>query len=223
MRDTTLVQQTIMVDHEQQAPSLQAADMASVRLVPVSYSEKVYIDHLPARTDRYVESNMEYASKRRHKHQLDMGVKLTPVSYRDSIICYKNYTGKRFVSRVEMEPRLQPKMFSETMYVFPKTAESRYIATLEHRSDRESRWYTSTLELKPKTFTSSVVQNFGYDEIHNSGCEVKNLNDDNNKNENEQNGDINSNTEPFVNGVNGTNGVNGLYADAISDNGSSDY
>ena len=132
-------------------------------MIPESVSETV--THVPVpnyREDSDISVLFFTAMKRFHE-EVDFKPVLRPVHHKDTIVCYKDCTKRRFVSKTFYEPKIKPKVFSESMVIFPKRPERTFVTLLDYHIEECRKWFKTTLEFKARTYTSSkIMKDSGY-------------------------------------------------------------
>jgi hypothetical protein len=132
-------------------------------MIPESVSESVTNVPVPNyREDSDISVLLFRAMKRFHE-EVDFKPVLKPVHHKDTIVCFKDCTKKRFVSKTYYEPRVKPKVFSESMVIYPKRPERTFVTLLDYHIDECRKWFKTTLEFKARTYTSSkIMKDSGY-------------------------------------------------------------
>lgn len=137
--------------------------MDSFTMIPESVSETV--THVPVpnyREDSDISVLFFTAMKRFHE-EVDFKPILRAVRHKDTIVCYKDCTKKRYVSRAFYEPKIKPKIFSESMVIYPKRPERTFVTLLDYHIEECRKWFKTTLEFKARTYTSSkIMKDSGY-------------------------------------------------------------
>lgn len=134
--------------------------MRSERLiVPDQVSETVSLCPLPNYEERRSASYVDFVTMKRYNEGVRMVPCLTPVAYRDTIVCLPESQRKRYKSQTLYQPKVKPRRFSDTLIIFPKRPEKSYVTCLDYHIDECRRWFKTTLEFKARTYTTSKIIN----------------------------------------------------------------
>ena len=112
----------------------------------------------------------------RFHEQVNFEPKLDPVHFKDTIICYKDSTRKRYVSNTYYEPRVKPRTFADTLVIYPKRPEKLHVSCLDYHIDECRRWFKTCMEFTAKTYTAKRIINNSVSS--NSEGEMEELDDD---------------------------------------------
>ena len=131
--------------------------MRTGRILPDKVSESVSVFPLPNYEERYNVSYIDLLTMKRFNNGVKMAPFLTPVKHRETIICYKDSTRKRFKSHTDYVPRPKPKSFLDTMIVYPKEPVKTFVTMLEYHIDECRKWFKTTVEFKARTYTTTKI------------------------------------------------------------------
>lgn len=126
-------------------------------LEPDQVSETVSVSTVPRYEERKSISYVNFIAMRRFNEGVNLEPCLTPVAYRDTVICYINSSKKRYKSQTLYEPKVKPRKFSDTLIVFPKRPLKSYVTCLDYHIDECRRWFKTTMEFKAKTYTTCKI------------------------------------------------------------------
>lgn len=133
--------------------------MRTGRILPDQVSETVSVFPLPNYEERYNVSYVDLLTMKRYNNGVRIAPCLTPVNHRETIICYKDSTRKRYKSHTDYVPRPKPKSFSDTMIVYPKAPVKTFVTMLEYHIDECRKWFKTTVEFKARTYTTNKIVN----------------------------------------------------------------
>lgn len=134
--------------------------MRSERLiVPDQVTESVSLCPLTNYEERRSASYVDFVTMKRYNEEVRMAPCLTPVAYRDTVVCFPDSHKKRFKSQTLYEPKVKPRKFRDTMFIFPKRPQKSYVTCLDYHIDECRRWFKTTLEFKARTYTTSKIPN----------------------------------------------------------------
>lgn len=132
-------------------------------MIPESVSESVTNVPVPNYREDSDISVLLFKVMKRFHEEVDFKPVLKPVHHKDTIVCFKDCTKRRFVNKTYYEPRVKPKVFSETMVIYPKSPERTFVTLLDYHIDECRKWFKTTLEFKARTYTSSkIMKDSGY-------------------------------------------------------------
>ncbi|XP_061197493.1 refilin-B-like [Saccostrea echinata] len=132
-------------------------------MIPESVSETVTNVPVPNYREDSDISVLFFAAMKRFHEEVDFKPVLRPVNHEDTIVCFKDCTKKRYVSKTFYEPRVKPKVFSESMVIYPKRPERTFVTLLDYHIEECRKWFKTTLEFKARTYTSSkIMKDSGY-------------------------------------------------------------
>lgn len=120
-------------------------------------SETVTVVRLPNFEERFDVSALQYIDMKRYNDKVKFEPCMHPVHHKDTIICYKDSTRKRFVSKTYYEPRVKPKKFAETLMIFPKVPEKTFSTCLDYHIDECRKWFKTSMEFKARSFTTKRI------------------------------------------------------------------
>lgn len=126
-------------------------------LTPEQVVEEIGVIPLCNVEERYDVSRVTFKTMRRFNEEVNFSPCLTPVSFRDTVICFKDSTRKRFKSQTHYEPRVKPRKFSDTLIVFPKRPVRSYVTCVDYHIDECRRWFKTTMEFKALTYTTNKI------------------------------------------------------------------
>ncbi|XP_052801141.1 refilin-A-like [Mya arenaria] len=126
-------------------------------LVPEQVSETVSVSPFATYTERNDITYVDFIAMKRYNEEVTFVPRLTPVAYRDSVICFTNSTKRRYRSQTLYETRVRPSRFSDTVIVFPKRPVKSFVTCIDHHIDECRRWFKTSMEFKARTFTTRKV------------------------------------------------------------------
>lgn len=139
-------------------PSCKSYQMRRERvLVPDQVTETVSVSPLSNYEERSTKSYVDFVAMKRYNEEVNLAPCLTPVAYRDTVICYKNSTKKRYKCQTLYEPKVKPRNFSDTLIIFPKHPQKSFVTCLDYHIDECRRWFKTTMEFKAKTYTTKKI------------------------------------------------------------------
>lgn len=149
------------------------------QLVPDQVSETIAVSPLPRYVDRSDIACVNFVAMKRYNEEVRFRPCLTPVAYRDTVICYINSSKKRFKSQTLYEPRVKPRTFSDTLIVFPKRPVKSFVTCLDYHIDECRRWFKTTMDFKARTFTTKKIirEDENANELNDSDLEGSEVND----------------------------------------------
>lgn len=134
--------------------------MKSERLiVPDQVSETVSVCPLTNYEEKRSISYVDFVTMKRYNEEVKMAPCLTPVAYRDTVICFTDSNKKRFKSQTLYEPKVKPRKFSDTLIIFPKRPQRSFVTCLDYHIDECRRWFKTTVEFKARTYTTTKIIN----------------------------------------------------------------
>lgn len=132
--------------------------MRSERLiVPDQVSETVSVCPLTNYEEKRSISYVDFVTMKRYNEEVKMAPCLTPVAYRDTVICFTDSNKKRFKSQTLYEPKVKPRKFSDTLIIFPKRPQRSFVTCLDYHIDECRRWFKTTVEFKARTYTTTKI------------------------------------------------------------------
>ncbi|XP_045171601.1 refilin-B-like [Mercenaria mercenaria] len=139
--------------------------MRSERLiVPDNVTETVSVCPLVNYEEKRSASYVDFVTMKRYNEEVKMAPILTPVAFRDTVICLPDSGKKRFKSQTLYEPKVKPRKFSDTLIIFPKRPQRSFVTLVDYHIDECRRWFKTTLEFKARTYTTSKILNDTEDE-----------------------------------------------------------
>ncbi|KAL4223058.1 hypothetical protein ACF0H5_016534 [Mactra antiquata] len=148
-------------------------------LVPSHVTETVSVSSVPNYEERYGKTCVDFITMKRFNEQVNLKPCLTPVTYRDTVICFQDSNKRRFKSQTLYEPKIKPKKFSDTLIVFPKRPQKSYVTCLDYHIDECRRWFKTTMEFQAKVYTTRKIIKDDPDKarLEDSDCDNKALNE----------------------------------------------
>ena len=153
--------------------------MRTGRILPDLVSESVSVFPLPNYEERHNVSYLDFLTMKRFNTEVNIEPCLTPVNYKDTIICYKDSTRKRYKSQTHYEPRPKPKKFSDTLIIYPKAPVKTFVTMIDYHIDECRKWFKTTVEFKARTYTTSKILNEDVDNLEQNEVNAI-INDSNN-------------------------------------------
>ena len=154
--------------------------MRTGRILPDLVSESVSVFPLPSYEERHNVSYIDLLTMKRFNNEVNISPCLTPVNYKDTVICYKDSTRKRFKSQTHYEPRPKPRKFSDTVIVYPKRPVKSFVTMIDYHIDECRKWFKTTMEFKARTYTTSKVVQEDIDNVEEN--DVSDIDNDSNNN-----------------------------------------
>lgn len=132
--------------------------MKSERLIiPDQVAETVSVCPVTNYEERRSISYVDFVTMMRYNEEVKMAPCLTPVAYRDTVICFSDSNKKRFKSQTLYEPKVKPRKFSDTLVIFPKRPQKTFVTCLDYHIDECRRWFKTTVEFKARTYTTRRI------------------------------------------------------------------
>lgn len=128
-------------------------------IAPDQVTETVSVTPPASYEERSAISYVDFVTMKRFSEEVNLARCLTPVAYRDTIVCYTDSIRKRFTNQTLYEPRVKPRKFRDTLVIFPKRAQKSFVTCLDYHIDECRRWFKTTVEFKAKTYTTTKIVN----------------------------------------------------------------
>ena len=126
-------------------------------LIPDKVEESVTVTPLPSYEEQSSVSYVDFIEMKRFAEQVGLTPCLTPVAFRDTIVCFENSPQKRYKSETHYVPKVRPKKYADTLIIFPKRPQKSFVTLLDYHIDECRRWFKTTMEFKARTYTTQKI------------------------------------------------------------------